>query len=416
MDVLAVTDFPDIRFKAVVQSANEGNLLVIPREGGYLVRLYVELDALGEDERVANRNITVERLVASANRILSPYTIDVKEVAWWSVYEIGQRITDRYDDVHDVGADRSTDVETDTRLPRVFIAGDACHTHSPKAGQGMNVSMRDGFNLGWKLAAVLRGRCVPELLHTYTAERRGVAQQLIDFDREWAAMFSAPPKTSDDDEHGVDPAEFQRYFQQHGRFTAGTATCYEPSIIVGSTTHQHLAKGFDVGMRFHSAPVVRLADAKPMQLGHTVEADGRWRVFLFADPAAPDTTGSRLAAMCEYLEHDPASPVVRFTPSGLDVDAVIDVRAVVQHGPHDLEVGALPTLLRPRKGRYGLVDLEKVFGPDRKLGVDVFDLRGVDRAAGATVIVRPDQHVAGVLPLDAFDELGSFFAGFMLPA
>jgi phenol 2-monooxygenase len=406
MDVLAVTDFPDIRFKAVVQSANEGNLLVIPREGGYLVRLYVELDALGEDERVANRNITVEQLVASANRILSPYTIEVKEVAWWSVYEIGQRITDRYDDVHDAGV----------RQPRVFIAGDACHTHSPKAGQGMNVSMRDGFNLGWKLAAVLRGRCVPELLHTYTTERHGVAQRLIDFDREWAAMFSAPPKTSDDDEHGVDPAEFQRYFQQHGRFTAGTATCYAPSSIVGPRTHQHLAKGYDVGMRFHSAPVVRLADAKPMQLGHTVEADGRWRLFLFADPAAPDTTGSRLAAMCEYLEHDPASPVVRFTPSGLDVDAVIDVRAVVQHGPHDLEVGALPTLLRPRKGRYGLVDLEKVFGPDRKLGVDVFDLRGVDRAAGATVIVRPDQHVAGVLPLDAVDELGSFFAGFMLPA
>ena len=41
------------------------------------------------------------------------------------------------------------------RLPRVFIAGDACHTHSAKAGQGMNVSMQDAFNLGWKLAAVL---------------------------------------------------------------------------------------------------------------------------------------------------------------------------------------------------------------------------------------------------------------------
>ena len=46
MDVLAVTDFPDIRFKAVVHSADEGNLLVIPREGGYMVRLYIELDQL----------------------------------------------------------------------------------------------------------------------------------------------------------------------------------------------------------------------------------------------------------------------------------------------------------------------------------------------------------------------------------
>jgi phenol 2-monooxygenase len=48
----------------------------------------------------------------------------------------------------------------------VFIAGDACHTHSPKAGQGMNVSMMDTWNLGWKLAMVLRGQAKPEILKT----------------------------------------------------------------------------------------------------------------------------------------------------------------------------------------------------------------------------------------------------------
>ena len=69
----------------------------------------------------------------------------------------------------------------------MFIAGDACHTHSPKAGQGMNVSMQDGFNLGWKLASVLRKRCAPHLLHSYSAERQAIAKELIDFDREWAA-------------------------------------------------------------------------------------------------------------------------------------------------------------------------------------------------------------------------------------
>ena len=79
-------------------------------------------------------------------------------------------------------------------LPRVFIAGDACHTHSPKAGQGMNVSMQDGFNLGWKLASVLRGRCSPRILQTYSDERQAIAKELIDFDRKWAKMFSAPPK------------------------------------------------------------------------------------------------------------------------------------------------------------------------------------------------------------------------------
>ena len=222
MDVLAVTDFPDIRLKSLIQSADGGSIVLIPREGGYLVRIYVELDKLGKDERVASRNITVDGLIAAAQRILHPYSLEVKEVAWWSVYEIGQRLCDKFDDV--------PEGEVGTRLPRVFIAGDACHTHSPKAGQGMNVSMQDSFNLGWKLAAALRGRCAPELLHTYSAERQAIAKELIDFDREWAKMLSAPLKSSTDpNAEGVDPAEVQNYFVQHLRYTAGTATRYRPS-------------------------------------------------------------------------------------------------------------------------------------------------------------------------------------------
>jgi len=127
MDVLAVTDFPDIRLKAAIQSAHDGSALIIPREGGYMFRIYIELDELAENERAASLNITPERLVAAARRILHPYSFDVNEIAWWSVYEIGQRLCDRFDDVPDDSAAGFH--------PRVFIAGDACHTHSPKAGQ-----------------------------------------------------------------------------------------------------------------------------------------------------------------------------------------------------------------------------------------------------------------------------------------
>jgi len=303
MDVLAVTDFPDIRHKVAVQSANGGNLLVIPREGGYLVRLYVELDKLGEDERVAQRRITLEQLIAAAQRILHPYTLDVKEVAWWSVYEIGHRICDKYDDV--------PEAEMPERLPRVFIAGDACHTHSPKAGQGMNFSMQDTFNLGWKLAAVLRGRCVPQLLHTYSAERQHMGQALITFDREWARMISDKP--ADGGSGGVDPKEFQKYFQQHLHFTAGMGTVYRPSMICGDARYQELARGFEVGRRFHSAPVVRLTDAKPMQLVHVHEADGRWRLYAFAGAQDLQRPDAGLLWLCRFLQEAADSPVRRYT-------------------------------------------------------------------------------------------------------
>ena len=82
------------------------------------------------------------------------------------------------------------------------------------------------------------------------------------------------------------PAEVQRYFQQHGRYTAGTATRYAPSRLTGEGTHQALAKGFEIGTRFHSGPVIRLGDAKPMRLGDTLEADGRFRLMIFADRAS----------------------------------------------------------------------------------------------------------------------------------
>lgn len=397
MDVLAVTDFPDIRLKSAIQSASDGSMLIIPREGGYLVRMYIELDSLTKTERVADRHVTSDQLVAAARRILQPYTLDVKEIAWWSAYEIGQRVADSFDDVPDHARA--------ARTPRVFIAGDACHTHSPKAGQGMNVSMADAFNLGWKLAAVLQGRAQARLLHTYSVERRAKAQELIDFDRDMAKLFAAKPAAGAP-QASHDPAKFQQYFATHGRYTAGVETRYDASLIVGDAARQRLATGFTVGKRFHSAPVIRLADARPMQLAHTVKADGRWRLFLFAGNDAGATH-----TLCDSL----VSVVGKYTPQGADVDAVIDVRAVYQAAHRELDFGAMPALLRPRKGSLGLADYEKVFCPDLKAGHDIFEMRGIDRHAGCIVVVRPDQYVAHLLPLQAVGELAAWFDGFMLP-
>jgi phenol 2-monooxygenase (NADPH) len=403
MDVLAVTDFPDIRAKSLIQSADSGNIIIIPREGGYLVRIYIELDKLDAGERVANRNITIDHLIAAAQRVFRPYSLEVKDVVWWSVYEIGQRLTDKFDDV-------PTD-QAGSRLPHVFIAGDACHTHSPKAGQGMNVSMGDAFNLGWKLVSVLQGRCPPEILHTYSAERQEVAKDLIAFDREWARIMSEAPGARND-ATGNTPI-FQRYFIDHGRYTAGLSVTYSPSVLTGPGTWQALAPGFEIGARFHSAPVVRLADAKPMELGHTITADTRWRVFAFCPNDDPASDAAAIGRLCAFLKDAPNSPIRNFTPPGADIDAVIDLRAVFQQGSRDLRLEALPEFLLPRKGRLGLIDYEKTFCADPWAGRDIYDLRGIDRRQGCLVIVRPDQYVAQVLPFEAHDELARFFAGFM---
>lgn len=404
MDILAVTDFPDYRMKAIVQSADAGTMLVLPREGGYLVRLYVELDQLGEHERVADRGMGVDDIIAKARPILAPHTLDVKEVVWWSIYEIGHRLTDTFDDV-------PVD-ETGSRTPRVMLAGDACHTHSPKAGQGMNVSMGDTFNLGWKLIAVLTGRASPELLHSYTAERRAAAKGLVDFDHRWSRVVGS--RSTDDATD--DMPRFQREFIANGEFTAGLTIQYEPSALTGDGRHHVLASGFPVGKRFHSAPVIRLADAMPMQLGHAIDADGRWRIFAFAGMADTGHAGGAIARLCAFLEGADMSPVRRFTRKGEDIDAVIDLRAVFQQGFRELDYMAMPPLLRPRKGRYGLCDYEKVFCADLKGGDDIFSMRGINREQGCMVIVRPDQYVADILPLADHDGIARFFERILLPA
>jgi phenol 2-monooxygenase (NADPH) len=404
VDMLAVTDFPDIRLKAAIQSADEGNILLIPREGGYLVRLYVDLGEIDPNNREAFReHNTQEKVIAIAQRVLRPYTLDVKSVAWFAVYQVGQRVTDRFDDV--------PAEQAGSRLPRVFIAGDACHTHSAKAGQGMNVSMQDTFNLGWKLVSVLEGRSKPELLRTYSTERQTIAQGLIDFDKEWSKIMASPPKDPKRPQlGGVDPAELQAYFVMSGRYTAGVATRYAPTtVLTAVATHQALARGFTIGMRFHSAPVVRIADAKPMQLGHAARADGAWRIYAFADASA-----KRLRELAAFLAGSPNSPIRRFTPTGADIDNVIDVRAVFQQPHLELKVEELPPILLPRKGRFGLVDYEKAYSPNIKNGLDIFDQRGIDRQQGAMVVVRPDQYVSNVLALDAHDELAAFLGQFLL--
>ncbi|MGR0219950.1 FAD-binding monooxygenase [Agromyces sp. ZXT2-6] len=390
MDVLAVTDFPDIRTKCSIQS-EAGNILLIPREGGHLFRMYVDLGEVPADDHHKVRETTIEQIIARANAILHPYTLDVRNVAWHSVYEVGHRLTDRFDDV-------PTDA-AGTRTPRVFIAGDACHTHSAKAGQGMNVSMQDGWNLAWKLGHVLEGRSPESLLATYSAERQVVAKNLIDFDKQWSTMMAKKP------EEFASPSELEDFYVQTHEFPAGFMTQYEASLIVGEAAHQELATGFAVGKRFKSAPVVRVGDGNPIHLGHHATADGRWRIYVFADTARAGEA-SAVADLAEWLQTAPDSPIAA-TPEGLDRDAWFDVKVVYQQPHTEVDLGSVPKVFLPHVGPFQLVDYEKVYAADP--ADDIFEQRGIARD-GAIVVVRPDQYVSHVLPLTATTELAEFFA------
>jgi phenol 2-monooxygenase len=395
IDVLAVTDFPDIRTKCIIQSKSGGNILHIPREGGHLFRMYVDLGEVAtDDESHKVRETTFEETLARANEILHPYKLDVKSVARYSVYEVGHRLTDKFDDVDDPG----------TQTPRVVITGDACHTHSAKAGQGMNVSIQDGFNIGWKVGYVAQGTSPASLLNTYSEERQEVAQELIDFDRQWSDLMATPEEEFDD------PSELEDFYVKTAEFPAGFMTEYKPSMITGENTYQHLATGFPIGKRFHSAPVVRVCDANPLQLGHEAKADGRWYIYVFADDVPEGQ--SALDTWAAWLAESPRSPVRAHTPAGADFNSLFDVKVIYQQTHGDVEMNNIPGAFLPRVGPFELIKSEKVFAVDARH--DIFEARGIDRGQGAVTVVRPDQYVAHVLPLSATEELAAFFKNFML--
>lgn len=397
LDVLSNTDFPDIQLKCSIQSHDKGSILLIPREGGYLVRMYVDLGEVDESDAGTVRSTPVEAMIAKVSDIIAPYSIDVRQVVWSSVYEVAHRITDGFDDV--------PDELRGERTPRAFIMGDACHTHSAKAGQGMNVSIQDGFNLGWKLGAVLEGRAPESLLSTYAEERKVVAQNLIDFDKEWAEMLARPADSWED------PEELQRYYVSTFEFPAGFMTEYTESMITTGAEHQALAAGFPIGKRFKSAEVIRRADNRWRHLGHLHEADGRWRVYVFADASAPALCGTPTAEFAEWWRRSPESPWVRFTPAGGDEDAVFDTKVIYQQDYTFVEPYDVPDAFKPVKAPLGLVDINQVFASGH--GRDIFRDRGIS-SEGAVVVVRPDQYVAGVFPITAHDEISAFFGGNMV--
>lgn len=404
MDVLVRTDFPDIRTKCAIQSA-AGSILLIPREGNALCRIYVDLGDIPADDAHKVRETPLSRIIEIAQEIFAPYELEVPHVAWWSVYEVGQRLTDTFDDVRPERRGK--------QHPRVFIAGDACHTHSAKAGQGMNVSMQDAFNLGWKLGAVLSGQSPAALLDTYSIERQVVAQKLIDFDREWSTLMGARTL---DPEHpelgGIDPREVTAHYVKSEIQASGFGVHYEPSPLTAGGEFQQLAAGWPIGQRFRSAPVIRVCDAVPMELGHHARADGRWRLYAFAGREAPGAGGA-IESWAEWLRTAPDSPYVFSRAQGADAGALFDVKVVWQQGHDDVEPGDVPAVFRPQFGPFGVVDEELVYAADAS--ADIFDARDISRD-GCVVVVRPDMYVSAIFPLTEPALLATHFAPLLLPA
>lgn len=392
LDIEPLTNFPDIRNRCAIHSEKDGSVMIIPREGA-LVRFYIQLQDVEKDAngRVAREKITPEMILAQCQKIFAPYTITYEKISWFTAYQIGQRVTDNFS-AHD----------------RVFISGDAAHTHSPKAGQGMNVSMMDTYNLGWKLAHVVNGTMPRSVLNTYADERAKVAHDLINFDTKFAALFSGKPAT--EGEEGIDLEEFAKVFEQSHLFASGVDVQYPPSSIVAqgkSLSTQTLATGLPLGKRFNSYRVMNQSDSRVWEFQDRLKSDGRWRIVVFAGSILDPVQKSRVEKLAKHLD-SPTSFIHKYTPAGKPRNSVFDVLTIHSAPRIEVELADFPTALRPEHEYWSLFVDDK---PHHEPHPQAYKNYGVDPKKGAVIVVRPDQYVAQIVDLAETDKIEKFLSG-----
>ncbi|KAJ5320637.1 hypothetical protein N7508_000920 [Penicillium antarcticum] len=410
LDIIPITDFPDIRQRCAIHSASAGSVMVIPRENK-LVRLYIQLQATEHGQnggKVDRSGITPEIILRSAQQILHPYKLDYSYCDWWTAYQIGQRVGNCF-----------------SLKERVFLAGDAVHTHSPKAGQGMNVSMQDTYNLGWKLAHVVKGYSDASILKTYETERKQIAQELIAFDHRFSRLFSGRPAKDVMDEEGISMSEFKAAFEKGNEFASGIAVNYSSSVIIAKQSDakvqsnqvigkQQLATGIVVGKRMPSVKVLNQSDARPWHLQELLKSNGRWRIIVFPGQLATRTNMQRMQELGAKLGAQD-SFIRRYTPLEQSFDSVIEILTVHAGSRKDVELLDLPEAFHPFDNKIGW-DYWKVYADDQSYHEghgQAYANYGIDSAQGASIIVRPDQYVSWVGEVDDYDEMARFFSVFM---
>ncbi|SCV71893.1 BQ2448_4587 [Microbotryum intermedium] len=481
MDVEVETDFPDILSKcepfslasnSIIHSRDAGSIMIIPREDN-LVRLYVQLkEGEAASSHVERSKVTLDICFARARKIFEPFVVNFGRVAWFSVYQIGQRIASNY-----------------TLDQRVFLGGDATHTHSPKAGQGMvspsralsshdslldvasltiafchdlqNISILDAMSLAWKVNLVETGMADPDvLLPMYESERKEIAHALLEFDTAYSHLFSGQsspqlgPNASEMESGApssklnvaVDPQLFIETFKKNAFFTSGCGAIYSANIL-NALDNSELVRNYPkkgvfnpagtrliAGQRLLPGKVTRAVDANQVRIQQEVKLNGQFRIHIFAGNLSK--TMPQLQAFFEYLTtpesflsvHQPASG----TRASLYPDAPASSRHI-EHQTTSVPVNPFFTFLTVAADKFATLDIDSIpLGLRRNRDLiysdDIFDRRsptpdnaamhgkyGVDVEKGAIVCVRPDGYVGCVVTLgrEGGEALGQYFKGFL---
>ncbi|KAH7325617.1 FAD binding domain-containing protein [Stachybotrys elegans] len=212
IDGLVETDMPLNRSYGAIESKTHGNVLWAPLDHGATRIGYAYTPEIAKKYP---GGVTEEVAIKEALEGMKPFKVEFKEVHWWTLYTIGQRMA-----------------KTFAIKDCIFLCGDAAHTHSSGAAQGLNTGIHDAVNLGWKLALTIRGITKPSVLKTYSTERTTAVEKLINYDKDisllmthkWPAWYKGDPE--------ADPyLVLGDIFEKAASFNTGLGISYPDNVL-----------------------------------------------------------------------------------------------------------------------------------------------------------------------------------------
>ncbi|KAH8648913.1 FAD binding domain-containing protein [Tricladium varicosporioides] len=362
------TDMPKSRGYGAIESPTHGNVLWAALDHG-ATRIGFAFTA---ERQKGYTEFNEAAAVAEAIESVRPFKVEFEKVDWFTVYAVGQRVAKQF-----------------FTKDCVFLAGDACHTHSSGAAQGMNTGIHDAVNLGWKLSLVVRGLAPTSLLSTYESERLPNVQKLINYDKDISRLMTMQLPLGWTGDSNADPNEILGVVMaEAAAFTSGLNISFDNNIL---NTHGSLSTSsasVSAGKRGPDVLLQKPGTFEGTRLHRETENIAKFHVVVFVGDT--ESTCSSLRGFSTAIENSKIFS---------DDLAISWLTIIAGRSPSPFE-----TLGRSPLGR--------VFFDAEKLAHSRY---GVNMKEGAVFVLRPDGWIGAAMALkvEAVDEIETYFKGIL---
>jgi phenol 2-monooxygenase (NADPH) len=369
IDGIVETDMPKSRSYGAIESKTHGNVLWAPLDHG-ATRIGF---AFTMERQRGHPEFNEAAAVAEAIESVKPFKLTFIRVDWFTVYSVGQKVARNFfaDDC-------------------VFLAGDACHTHSSGAAQGMNTGIHDSINLGWKLSLVLRGLAHPSILTTYESERLPNVQKLINYDKDISRLMTMQLPVGWKGDPNSDPNEVLGHvMEEASTFTSGLSIDFSANLlnVQGSFTP---ATGPRPGQRGPDVQLQKPGTFENTRLHKLTPNIARFYAVIFA--GEPGQTSRAFLAFSKAVNSSKLLGNAHLPITWLTI--------LSRSGPSAFEL-------------LGGSPLGRVYFDQNQTAHARYE---VDVKKGAVVVLRPDGWIGTgtMLGIEAVKELATYFSSFLV--